>query len=60
MSMFGIIVAVIVLAVVGIEYFKPGTILHKEKTTTALKKEKKKTKPRKSRGGSGKKQDTKI
>jgi hypothetical protein len=49
-----------VLAVVGIEYFKPGTIVHKEKTTTALKEGKKKKKPRKSRGGSGKKQDTKI
>ena len=31
MNMFGIVVAVIVLVVVGIEYFKPGTILDKEK-----------------------------
>ena len=60
MNMFGIVVAVIVLVVVGIEYFKPGTIIHKEKKTATLKEESKKKKVRKSRGGSGKKQDTKF
>ena len=57
MNMFGIIVTVIMLAVVGIEYFKPGTILSKEKKTSTIKKE---TRKKKSRGGSDKKQDTKI
>ena len=43
MDMFGIIAVVIVLAVVGIEYFKPGTILKKKNQKKTV---------RKSRGGS--------
>jgi len=38
MDMFGIIAVVIVLAVVGIEYFKPGTILKKKNQKKTVRK----------------------